>query len=275
MSAPVSDAPTPNGIVTLLTDFGTTDGYVAAMKGALLGVNPRAVLVDVTHHIPTQDITEAGFQLATVWTAFPPGTCHLAVVDPGVGSQRRAIAVEAGGHYFVAPDNGLLTLVTSAVAPTRVIELDQPRWFRADVSSTFHGRDIFAPVAGHIAGGAVPFAELGGAVAPESLVQLPYAPQLDTPGQAHAPVVSIDRFGNCRTLLTRRQLPGAPERVIVRCGGLTVRGVQRTYSDVPLGRTLALFGSHGGLELAVRGGSAATSWDITRGADVLVLADDA
>jgi S-adenosyl-L-methionine hydrolase (adenosine-forming) len=265
----------PNGIVTLLTDFGTTDGYVAAMKGALLTVNPAATLVDVTHHIPSQDTTEAAFQLATVWSAFPPGTCHVIVVDPGVGSRRRAVAVEAGGHYFIAPDNGLLTLVAGVAPPSRAVVLDRNVWFRVEVSSTFHGRDLFAPVAGHLSTGQVAFNELGTLVAPESLQQLPWTPVLDRPGHAQAPVVSIDRFGNCRTLLTRRQLPGDPELVYVRCGGVSVRGVQRTYSDVPMGRTLALFGSHGGLELAVRGGSAAAAWDIKRGDDVLVLVDSA
>lgn len=259
----------PNGIVTLLTDFGTVDGYVAAMKGALLSVNPTATLVDVTHHIPTQDITEAAFQLATVWTAFPEGTCHLVVVDPGVGSQRRAIAVEAGRHYFIVPDNGLLTLLTSAAPATRAVALDQPKWFRTEVSTTFHGRDVFAPVAGHLSSG-VDFKALGTLIPPDSIVALPWAPVLDTPTQIRAPVVSIDRFGNCRTLITRRHLPEDLGPLFVSCGGVTVRGVRRTYSDVALGKTLALFGSHGGLELAVRGGSAAASWDIERGDDVVV-----
>lgn len=159
----------PNGIVTLMTDFGTVDGYVAAMKGALLSVNPRATIVDVTHHVPNQDITEAAFQLATVWYAFPVGTTHVIVVDPGVGSDRRAVAVEAGGHYFVAPDNGLLTLLAANVPPDRVVSLDRVEYFRGDVSSTFHGRDIFAPVAGHLSSGAVAMELLGSAAAVDSL----------------------------------------------------------------------------------------------------------
>ena len=270
-----AEAARPNGIVTLLTDFGTTDGYVAAMKGALLTVNPCATLVDVTHHIPSQDTTEAGFQLATVWSAFPTGTCHVIVVDPGVGSHRRAVAVEAGGQFFIAPDNGLLTLVAGVAPPSRAVVLDRQQWFRVEVSSTFHGRDVFAPVAGHLSSGRVDFSELGSAIEPDTLQRLRWSPVLDRPGHAQAPVVSIDRFGNCRTLLTRRQLPGDPARVFVHCGGVSVRGVHRTYRDVPLGHTLALFGSHGGLELAVRGGSAAASWDIKRGDDVVVMTDGA
>jgi S-adenosyl-L-methionine hydrolase (adenosine-forming) len=262
---------TASGIVTLMTDFGTVDGYVAAMKGALLSTNPRAVLVDVTHHISTQDVTEAAFQLATVWSTFPEGTVHLVVVDPGVGGDRRAIVVEAGGHIFVTPDNGLLTLLVSNVPADSAVVLDRPEYFRADVSSTFHGRDIFAPVAGLLASGMVRPQDLGTEVSVESIVRLPWAPAEDRQGQLRAPVVSVDRFGNCRTLLTRRELQFDLTSVYVRCKDVTVRGIHSTYSDVPMGKTLALFGSHGGLELAVRGGSAAVSWEIKRGDDIIVF----
>jgi S-adenosyl-L-methionine hydrolase (adenosine-forming) len=266
---------TANGIVTLMTDFGTVDGYVAAMKGALLTVNPRTTLVDVTHHIPTQDVTEAAFQLATVWSTFPKGTIHLVVVDPGVGSDRRAIVVEADGHYFVTPDNGLLTLLISSIPPTRAVVLDRPEHFRADVSSTFHGRDIFAPVAGLLARGDIDLFQVGSEIDTASIVKLPCAPTEDRHGQLRAPVVSVDRFGNCRTLLTRRELSrNLSDSVYVRCKDVTVRGVYSTYSDVPMGKTLALWGSHGGLELAVRGGSAAASWEIQRGDEVVVFATD-
>jgi S-adenosylmethionine hydrolase len=257
-----------------MTDFGTVDGYVAAMKGALLSTNPRAVLVDVTHHIGQQDITEAAFQLATVWYAFPLGTTHVIVVDPGVGSERRAVAVLAGGQYFIAPDNGLLTLLTANVAPDLAVVLDRRELFRVEVSSTFHGRDVFAPVAGHLSSGAVAFEDLGSAISTASLVKLPWSPTRDTETRIHAPVVSIDRFGNCRTLITESQLPAPRGSVYVRCGDVTIRGVHRTYTDVPVGKTLALFGSHGGLEIAVRGGSASQSWEIRRGAEVTVFTEE-
>lgn len=264
-----------NGIVTLMTDFGTVDGYVAAMKGSLLGVNRSATIVDVTHHIPAQDITEAAFQIATVWSAFPAGTIHVIVVDPGVGGDRRAVVVEAGGQLFVTPDNGVLTLLTANVVPDAVAVLDRPEFFAADVSSTFHGRDIFAPVAGHLSTARIQLSDVGSQVAADSLVALPWAPIQDTPSQIHAPVVSIDRFGNCRTLIARRHLTAEPQSVYVRCGDVTVRGIHRTYSDVPAGKTMALFGSHGGLEVAVRGGSAAQSWEIRRGDPVVVYTEDA
>jgi S-adenosylmethionine hydrolase len=265
----------PNGIVTLTSDLGTVDGYVAAMKGALLGVNPRATLVDVTHHIPTRDVTEAAFQIATVWTSFPPGTIHVIVVDSGLDVEYRRVAVAAGGQYFIVPDNGLLTLLVGNVEPSRVVVLDRTDLYRSDASPTFPGRDIFAPVAGHLSSGTVSLTDLGTPVDTDSLAKLPWEANQDNPARVHAPVVSIDRFGNCRTLITRSQIPGSLGSVFVRCGDVTLRGIYRTYTDVPVGKTLALFGSHGGLEIAVRGGSAAQSWEIRRGQDVTVmLADD-
>lgn len=262
---------TPNGIVTILTDFGTVDGYVAAMKGALLSVNSSATIVDVTHHIPTQDVTEAAFQLATVWSTFPKGTTHLVVVDPGVGGSRRGIAVEIEGHYFVCPDNGILTLVLGNNPASQAVHLDATGLMREDISSTFHGRDVFAPIAGYISGAQIEFEKLGSRIDPESIVSLPWAPVRTGDVEIRAPIVSIDRFGNCRTLITRASLPWSTQNVYVNCGDVTVRGIQNTYSDVPIGKTLALFGSHGGLEIAVRQGSAETSWDLQRGDIVSVF----
>lgn len=261
----------PNGIVTILTDFGTVDGYVAAMKGALLSVNPAATLVDVTHHIPTQDVTEAAFQLATVWSTFPAGTVHMIVVDPGVGTTRRAIAVQLGDQYFVTPDNGVLTLLTGNHRPQRAIELNRSEYMRGDVSSTFHGRDIFAPAAGHLSSGQVAFEELGTEIDVDSIVLLPWSPLRDNEDEIRAPIVSVDRFGNCRTLITRSLVPWDLDQTYVNCGDVTVRGIRDTYGDVPSGKTLTLFGSHGGLEIAVRDGSAASSWDLSRGDIVSVF----
>lgn len=261
----------PNGIVTILTDFGTVDAYVAAMKGALLSINQAATLVDITHHIPTQDVTEAAFQLATVWSTFPPGTVHIIVVDPGVGTERRAIAVELGDQYFVTPDNGVLTLLTGNTPPSRAIELNRTEFMRGNVSSTFHGRDIFAPAAGYLSSGEVDFADLGTEIDPGSIVSLPWAPMRDGEDEIRAPIVSVDRFGNCRTLITRKQVPWSLEDSYVSGGDVTVRGIKNTYADVPAGKTLALFGSHGGLELAVRDGNAAASWDLKRGDIVTVF----
>lgn len=260
----------PNGIVTLMTDLGTVDGYVAAMKGSLLGANPRATLVDVTHHIPARDVTEAAFQIATVWSAFPSGTTHVIVVDAGLDSEAQPVAVEAGDQFFIVPNNGLLTLLAANQVPSRVVSLDREELFRADRSTTFPGRDIYAPVAGAFSSGSFTLDNLGSSMRQDALVSLPWSPIRDSPTRVHAPVVSIDRFGNCRTLITRRHLPEDMSAMYVRCGDITVRGIHRSYRDVPEGKTMALFGSHGGLEVAVRGGSAAVSWEIRRGDEVEV-----
>lgn len=263
----------PNGIVTLTTDLGTIDGYVAALKGVLLGANRQVTLVDVTHHIPSRDVTEAAFQTAMVWPSFPPGTVHLFVVDAGIETDHRAVVAEAGGHYFVGPDNGVLTLLVANQPASAVVVLDRPEFFR-DAPATFPGRDVFAPVAGRLSSGMTRLSDLGSVVDPSSLKALPWQATQDSPARVHAPVVSIDRFGNCRTLMTRGQIPWDLSSVFVRCGDATVRGIHRSYKDVPVGKTLALFGSHGGLEIAVRGGSAAQSWEIERGASVVVSTVD-
>lgn len=263
----------PNGIVTLTTDLGTVDGYVAALKGVVLSNHRNATLVDVTHHIPSRDVTEAAFQTAMVWSTFPHGTVHLLVVDAGTETSHRPVVAEVGGHYFVGPDNGVLTLLVANEPANALVVLDEPAFFR-DAPAVFPGRDILAPVAGQLASGAVDLGQLGSAVDPGSLASLPWKASHDSPESVHAPVVSIDRFGNCRTLITRRQIPWDLSSVFVRCGDAFVRGIHRSYKDVPVGKTLALFGSHGGLEIAVRGGSASQSWEIQRGESVVVSTVD-
>src|SRR3569623_993574 len=143
-------------IITLLTDFGTSDHYVAAMKGVILGICPQAELIDITHDITPYAIAEGAYTLAQAWRCFPRGTTHLAVVDPGVGTERRAILAEEDGHRFVAPDNGLLSFILAAHPAATVRENSESRFFRDSVSSTFHGRDIFAPVSAHLARGIAP-----------------------------------------------------------------------------------------------------------------------
>ncbi|MCM8749117.1 SAM-dependent chlorinase/fluorinase [Thermomicrobiaceae bacterium CFH 74404] len=263
----------PSGIITLLTDFGLHDNYVGQVKGVILSLAPQARLVDLTHEVPPQDVLEGAFQLATAWEAFPPGTVHLAVVDPGVGTERRPVACLAGGHCFVLPDNGLGTLVFQHHPVEIAVTLDRPEHFRHPVARTFHGRDLFGPVAARLALGRQP-AEVGSLIEPATLVQLDVEPVRQLGDRTTGPVVSIDRFGNCRTLIRPEHLPAPPERVLVRCGALSIRGIVRAFGDVPPGRTLALFGSHGGLEIAVREGNAARAWEIARGSLVEVLAPD-
>jgi S-adenosyl-L-methionine hydrolase (adenosine-forming) len=243
-------------IITLLTDFGAADGYVAELKGVLLRLAPAAVLVDVAHDFAPGDVPAAAYVLGRAWQAFPAGTVHLAVVDPGVGTARRALAGAAGGHRFLAPDNGLLTRVLEGHA-AELVALDVP----AGASPTFHGRDVFAPAAARLAADA-PLATLGPAVVDPVL--LPAARLEHRGGDLLGTVVHVDRFG---TLITN--LPGsrlAPE-ALVRIGAydLTLR---RTFADVARGEPVAFIGSGGTVEIAVRDERADAALGLTRGAEV-------
>lgn len=262
------DAP-PNGIVTILSDFGTRDTYVGQMKGVILGIAPDARLVDLTHEVPPQDVTEGAFQLATARRSFPDGTVHIAVVDPGVGTSRRPIAFRYSGQYFVLPDNGLCSFVLGSENPDEAVILDSSAARLETVSFTFHGRDVFSPAGAQLARG-LTLEELGSKIDSESIIRLAFPTVEQRTGMVRGPIVSIDHFGSCRTFIRPEDLPASPERVTIRCGRAVVRGIVRTYSDVPEGRTLALFGSHGGLEISVRGGDAARAWELERGMPVEV-----
>jgi S-adenosylmethionine hydrolase len=256
-------------IVTLLTDFGTSDYFVAAMKGVILSLEPRATLVDVTHEIPPQDVRAGAFTLLAVYRDFPPGTVHLAVVDPGVGSERRPVVVSAGGRSFVGPDNGLFGHVYEAEPGARVYHLTEERFFRAPVSATFHGRDVFAPVAGALASGVAP-AELGEEIS--DYVRLdPLRPTRLEGGALRGVVLHVDRFGNCITSLTREDLPEEGPGIRLEVNGREVRAVRRFYAEAEPGQVFAIWGSAGFLELSanrdsaarllgVRAGDTVTAW---------------
>jgi S-adenosyl-L-methionine hydrolase (adenosine-forming) len=261
-------------IVALLTDFGTRDHYVGAVKGSILSACPDAQLVDVTHDIPPQNLAEGAFALGASFRAFPSETVFVAVVDPGVGTARRGIAVEAGGYRFVAPDNGILTLVLDDHPVAALHEIVNSGLFRSQVSLTFHARDVFGPVAGHLARGA-PLGLVGPAARDPVLLPLPRAAR-DPDGRWHAQVVHEDRFGNLTTSLRRAELEllldeagGERGAIVVEAGGLTLPLVA-TYSDVPEGTPCALLGSSERLEIGVNRGSAAAHLGIGRGARVAV-----
>jgi S-adenosyl-L-methionine hydrolase (adenosine-forming) len=235
-------------IVTLLTDFGTADGFVGAMKGVILDRAPDAQLVDLTHDIPPRDVRAAAWALREAAQTFPAGTIHVAVVDPGVGTTRRGLLLEERGQLFVGPDNGVLSLAASA-ATGRV--LDRPEHFCAEVSATFHGRDVFAAVAGRLAAGLAP--EECGSVA-RSWVRLDEPPATRSPDEIGGRVVHIDRFGNLVTNVGRDLLAEQPW--IARLAGRVVGPLRRTYGDVAPGEWVAYLGSGGWLEIAIRDGSA-------------------
>jgi S-adenosylmethionine hydrolase len=249
-------------IITLLTDFGVESTYPAQMKGVILGRCTDLVLVDLTHAVPRHEVRTAAFMLASAAPAFPPGTVHMAVVDPQVGSPRRILAAEGDGHLYLAPDNGLLTLVAqgqflfgASHPPARVVSVENQSFFRRQVSSTFHGRDIFAPVAAAMACG-TPIDELGPEVESIERFDLPLPDRYE--GDIRGEVLYVDPFGNLVTNISSRMLAELdPSAIQVYLEGAVVRGLSRAYSDVPAGILLAYIGSAGLLEIAVNRQSAA------------------
>jgi S-adenosylmethionine hydrolase len=243
-------------VVTLLTDFGTADGYVAEMKGVIVTRVPEATLVDVTHDVVPQDVEAGRLALARYWRRFPPGVVHMAVVDPGVGSARAALAVESDGRFLVGPDNGVLSPAL-LVAGARAVTLPIP----AGASPTFHGRDVFAPAAAELALGAT--LDAIGSPALDFVIRRTPEPRRLADGSIEGQVITIDRFGNAVTNLLGLRAQS------VEVNG-TVLPLLRSYVDVPEGEAIALVGSTGLIEIAVRNGSGAAAMGLQRGSIVLV-----
>ena len=253
-------------VISLLTDFGWTDPYVGMMKGVIAGICPDAQIVDVTHDVPPQDIFTGAFFLERSFRYFPPGTIHVAVVDPGVGTSRRPLAVRAEGHLFVGPDNGLLSL---AARRPRAVTLERRTYFRAEVSHTFHGRDIFAPVAAHLATG-VPIASLG--PAQKRIVRLPnFAPRRTSRGYA-ATIASVDRFGNLVTSVDLARWKSM-RRPRILAGSFEDTKLSPSYGAVRSGELALILGGYGLLEIAARDGSAAKILGLRAGALVELVED--
>ena len=234
-------------LITLLTDFGTSDSYVAETKGVLLRGCPEATLVDVTHAVPPGDVRAAAYLLGRAWQRFPTATVHLAVVDPGVGTERAALALRAHGHWFVGPDNGLFTRVIHD-AEVEAVVLPVP----AGASPTFHGRDLFAPAAAALARGAAP--ETLGEPFARIPVRLTYTEPHYEGKSVVGEIVYVDRFG---TLVTNLTPDLVPPYAVLEVEGLEIGPLRRTFGDVPTGGLLAYVGSGGAVEIAVRDGSAA------------------
>lgn len=245
--------------ITLLTDFGTVDGYVAQMKGVILAIAPKATIVDVTHSIPHGDVRQGALMLDQIVDAFPPLTVHVAVVDPGVGSGRALLGAQMCGQRFLAPDNGLLGALLDRGQVTRVHRISNDHYWRRPVAPTFHGRDILAPVAAHWALGA-DLSEFGPMVNECGLVRLDVAVPRFSDGTWIGEVVAADRFGNLLTNLDASLFGGSLGRnALVTAGNVEIAGVDRYYAERPPGAVLALIGSSGRLEIAVSGGSAAAT----------------
>lgn len=253
-----------SGQVTLLTDFGLSDYFVGAVKGVILSLNPTAKIIDITHDIPPQDIQAAAFTLLACYRSFASGTVHVAVVDPGVGTKRRPILVQAGSYYFVGPDNGVFGYVLDKEKQARVFHITQKKFFRQPLSNTFHGRDVFAPVAAALANG----------VSPESfgteifdVVKLdPLKAKASRSGKLKARVIHVDRFGNCVTSIDRDSLDQTNSksvRLIVK--GKRIGPIRDSYAEGKSTDPFAIWGSAGFLEISVRNGSAANTLNVARG----------
>jgi S-adenosylmethionine hydrolase len=254
------------GILTLTTDFGIEGPYVAAVKGVILGLAPGTQLVDVTHRIAPQNILEGAFVLAEVLDAFPKGTVHLAVVDPGVGTDRRLIAANVADQWFVLPDNGLLSAVARRSPPAGIWEIANPAIRRAPVSQTFHGRDILAPAAAHLVLGREP-AELGPArtrfISPRN-----FEPDRNGNGLV-GEVIFRDAFGNLITNISTTHLGSAPRDAwTIEVADNRIEGLSRTYADCPTGTLISLIGSTGWVEIAIVNGDAARQLTVGPGTTV-------
>jgi S-adenosyl-L-methionine hydrolase (adenosine-forming) len=243
-------------VITLLTDFGTADYFTGAMKGVILSINPKAVIVDITHEIPPQDVAAGAFTLLAAYDTFPAGTIHVAVVDPGVGSTRRPIVVNAANYLFVGPDNGLFTHVYDCAPAFEAFHITASEHFRQPVSTTFHGRDIFSPVA----------AALSNGVEPAS-----FGPRISDPVRLSSPdkpaIIHIDHFGNLITNITRDQFQGTTLAI----NGHVISSFRKFFGEAPGDEPFGIWGSAGLLEIAVNGASAAEALGVKRGDEVQIL----
>jgi hypothetical protein len=249
--------------IALLTDFGNKDWFVGVMKAVILRINPNVNIIDITHEISPQDIQQAGFVLWNAYKFFPDKTIFVCVVDPGVGSERKIIAVETKKYIFIAPDNGLLDFVLSEVDVLRAVYVENKNYFLESVSSTFHGRDIFAPVSAYISRG-VDLSELGSEVKLKTPKEM--FVKVSKVGDYEGEVVYIDRFGNLITnLMASKEFDGE-----VRLKNLIIGNISKTYSEVEVDQAVALIDSSGLIEIGVREDNASKILGVQRGEKVFL-----
>ncbi len=255
-----------SGIITLITDFSTSDHYVGTMKGVILSINPNVTIIDIAHEIAAHDISQAAFVLKNSYKYFPEGTVHMAVVDPGVGSNRRRVAMHCGGHYFVGPDNGVFSYPIRDRGLCECVSISVPEE-KIGVASTFEGRDIFAPTAAKIAMG-VPLSELGEAISDPVKLQLPKPKISDK--MIEGQIVYIDHFGNCCSNIEVEDLAKLGGTPNVWVGGFWIGPVRAFYSEVEPNETLAVINSMDHLEIAVNQGNAKQELNLQIGSRVKV-----
>ena len=260
----------PRPIITITTDFGQKDSYVAQLKGVLLSINPLLHLVDLTHAIHPQDVARAAAVLDETIDLFPENTLHIVVVDPGVGTARRIVGVEMASQRFVAPDNGVLSMVSNRFKPKRIVRLTVQSFWRQRVSNTFHGRDVMAPVAAHWSLG-TDLADFGEPYT-EALVELPSRRPTQITGGVAGEVIREDSFGNLITNIDESLIPDeSRKRLTVQIGPHSIQGIRRCYGERQPDELLTVIGSSGQLEIAVNRGSAAELLSLSTGAEVQVL----
>ena len=261
------------GIITLLTDFGLKDGYAGVMKGVIWAIAPQVQIADLSHLIHPQDILEGALSLGRAAPFFPAGTIHLAVVDPGVGTSRRPVAARLGEAFFVGPDNGLCSLLAAHArdqgGEVQFIHLDRPEFWLKKVSSVFHGRDIFSPVAAHLANGKQ-LSDLGTLIDDPVLLEIPVPEK--TAGGWRGQVILVDNFGNLSTNLAGIQLSGL-SNLRVKIAGELILGLTRTFGDAPAGSLVALIGEADDLSIALVNGSAARRLGVGAGEPLEILGD--
>jgi len=255
-----------NRLITFTTDFGLSDHFVGVMKGVVAGIAPAARVIDISHDVAPYNVTEAAFVIAEAWPYFPKRTIHVVVVDPGVGSARRPILAEAGGHFFVAPDNGVLSMVFD-VAPHKVRVISNPKLMRRDVSRTFHGRDVFAPAAAHLAKAAQP-AAFGKLIHDYVRAGITRPARLG-PASWRGTILKVDRFGNLITNFADSEFAGIATRPFeMRAGAQRIHRLALAYADTPVGDLFVIVGSSGYLEIAANQTSAASLLGCSAGAPV-------
>jgi len=252
-------------LITLTTDFGTRDGYVAQMKGVILGINPEARVIDVTHDVESFDIMEAALVIRGLSEYFPEGTVHIAVVDPGVGSKRRGIVMRLDERFYVGPDNGLFSLVFARSHTREVREISNPNLFLHQPHPTFHGRDVFAPVSAHLSLG-IAFDAIGAVV--QDPVRLSIPEPIQTEDGIEGEIIHLDRFGNLTTNIESGMLYRSVDSVQI--GGLEIKGIKRFFSEVPTGTPIGVINSFGFLEIAVNLGNASLDLGVQKGSLVKV-----
>lgn len=254
-------------IITLTTDFGLKDPYQGAMKGAVLSINPKAKLIDITHLVSPENILEGALILLDAYEFFPEGAIHVGVVDPGVGGARKPVLIETKRHFFIGPDNGLFSLIAEREEVRRVVHLTNQKFFRKDISATFHGRDIFGPVAAHLSLGVDP-ALFGEEIKSLQSTEMPQ-PEKES-GQIVGEVIYVDSFGNLLTNIKGSDISPSDGNIEVSIKGVTLKGIRNTYSSAEKGAVIALISSSKHLEIAVNSGMASKIIGAEVGERVLV-----